>query len=78
MRTTIDIPIQIKQQLSQEASRRNLKGFSQIIVEALEEYFQTKSSDRRSVVARLKGSMTKEGHKKSLKIIQEGRSQWRT
>ncbi len=78
MRTTIDVPIHIRQQLSQEASSRNLKGFSKIIVEALEKYFSSKSNDRKSAVARLKGSMTSAEHAKALKDLKEGRSRWRT
>ena len=78
MRTTIDVPIHIRQQLSQEASSRNLKGFSKIIVEALEKYFYSKTNDRKNAIARLKGSMSLREHAKALKLIQEGRAKWRT
>ena len=77
MRTTIDVPVHIRQQLSQEASSRNLKGFSKIIIEALEKYFSSRSNDRKSTVARLKGSMSASEHAKSLKELKEGRAQWR-
>ncbi len=77
MRTTIDVPIHIRQQLSQEASSRNLKGFSKIIIEALEKHFQSKSNDRKGAVDRLKGSMSWAEHAKALKDLQEGRSKWR-
>ena len=77
MRTTIDVPVHIRQQLSQEASSRNLKGFSKIIVEALEMYFHSKSNDRKSAVTRLKGSMSLAEHAKALKGLKEGRAQWR-
>ena len=77
MRTTIDMPIHIRQKLSQEASSRNLKGFSKIIIEALEKYFHSKSNDRKSIVARLKGSMSSMEYTKALKDLQEGRSKWR-
>ena len=76
MRTTIDLPIHIRQKLSQEASNRNLKGFSMIIIEALEKYFHSKSNDRKSVVNRLKGSMSLKEHAKALKDLQEGRTKW--
>jgi len=78
MRTTIDVPVHIRQKLSQEASSRNLKGFSKIIIEALEKYFHSKSNDRKSIVERLKGSMSLTEHTKALKDLQEGRSKWRT
>ena len=77
MRTTIDVPIHIRQQLSQEATSRNLKGFSRIITEALEKYFHSKSNDRKSAVSRLKGSMSGAEHARALKDLQEGRAQWR-
>lgn len=77
MRTTIDVPIHIRQKLSQEASSRNLKGFSKIIIEALEKYFHSKSNDRKSVIERLKGSMSAAEHAKAIKDLQEGRSKWR-
>ena len=77
MRTTIDVPVHIRQQLSQEASTRNLKGFSQIIIEALEKYFRSKSNDRKTAVAHLKGSMSLAEHAKALKDLKEGRAQWR-
>jgi len=77
MRTTIDVPIHIRQQLAQEASNRNLKGFSKIIVEALEKYFHSKSNERKNVINRLKGSMSLSDHAKAIKNLQEGRSKWR-
>jgi hypothetical protein len=77
MRTTIDVPVHIRQRLSQEASSRNLKGFSKIIIEALESYFRSKSNSRKSVVGRLKGSLSAAEHKKALKHLQEGRNKWR-
>ena len=77
MRTTIDVPIHIRQQLSQEASSRNLKGFSKIIIEALEKYFHSKSNDRKSTIDRLKGSMSSSEHAKALKDFQKGRAKWR-
>ena len=77
MRTTIDVPVHIRQRLSQEAMSRNLKGFSMIIIEALEKYFHSKSNDRKSTISRLKGSMPSNEHAKALKSLQEGRSKWR-
>jgi len=78
MRTTIDVPVHIRQKLAQEASSRNLKGFSKIIIEALEKYFHSKSNDRKGIIKRLKGSMTATEYSKALKDFQEGRARWRT
>ena len=78
MRTTIDVPVHIRQRLSQEAANRNLKGFSKIIVEALEKYFHAKPNNRKSTISRLKGSMSSSEHTKALKDLQEGRTKWRT
>ena len=77
MRTTIDVPVHIRQQLSQEAASRNLKGFSMIIIEALESHFRLKSGSRKSVISRLKGSMSSSEYAKAVKDLHEGRSQWR-
>lgn len=77
MRTTIEVPVHIRQQLSQEAANRNLKGFSKIIVEALERYFSSKSNDRKSVVSRLKGCLSATEHAKAVKDLNEGRGKWR-
>ena len=77
MRTTIDVPVHIRQKLSQEASSRNLKGFSKIIIEALEKYFHSKSNNRKDIVKRLKGSMSSIEHTQALKDLQEGRATWR-
>ena len=77
MRTTIDVPIHIRQQLSQEASSRNLKGFSKIIIEALEKYFHSKTNHRKNTVIRLKGSISSVEYVKAIKELKEGRAQWR-
>ncbi len=78
MRTTIDVPVHIRQKLTQEATSRNLKGFSIIIVEALEKYFQSRTHDRKHIVGRLKGSLSAAEHKAAMAKLKEGRSQWRT
>lgn len=77
MRTTIEMPIHIRQQLSQEAASRNLKGFSKIILEALEKYFGSKANGRKQTIARLKGSFSTAEYHKALKDLKEGRAQWR-
>ena len=78
MRTTIDMPVSIRQKLAQEAASRNLKGFSVIIAEALDEHFKAKGHSRKSVVDRLKGCLSASEHAQAMKDIREGRAQWRT
>lgn len=58
MRTTIDLPPSIRQKLVSEAARRNSNGYSEIIVEALEQYFRTNADMRDDLISSLKGSMS--------------------
>jgi metal-responsive CopG/Arc/MetJ family transcriptional regulator len=51
MRTTVDIPDELRARLLEEAARRGEKGFSGLIQEALERYFAA-ASDREARVAR--------------------------
>ena len=55
MRTTIDIPNDLRQKLITEAARRNLKGFSLLVTEALKDYFNTKRNNREETIVKLKG-----------------------
>ena len=41
MRTTIDLPPELRQKLISEAASKNQKGYSNIIIEALNKYFKT-------------------------------------
>lgn len=77
MRTTIEMPVHMRQLLSQEAANRHLKGFSGIIIEALEKYFHSKTNDRKNIIGRLKGSLSLAEYAKAHKDFQEGRAKWR-
>ena len=74
---TIEISNELRQRLILEAVSRNLKGFSEIIVDALEQYFKSYNSKRQKMVKNLKGCLSKEDYKAELKRIKEGRTHWR-
>ena len=56
MRTTVDIPDELRAKLLEEAARRGEKGFSTLIQEALDQYFAA-ASDREARVARALASL---------------------
>jgi metal-responsive CopG/Arc/MetJ family transcriptional regulator len=51
MRTTVEIPDELRAKLLEEAARRGEKGFSGLIQEALDQYFAS-ASDREARVTR--------------------------
>ena len=78
MRTTVELPASLRQKLVNEAARRNVKGYSAIVVEALELYFQDAVSDRKDIlVAALRGSMNSHEYKDAVTTMHEGRANWR-
>lgn len=78
MRTTIDLPISLRQKLISEAATRNLKGFSKVIEEALELYFQTAGRQKKSIIQKLRGSLGPREYEQEMERIKEGRGNWRT
>lgn len=77
MRTTIEIPAALKQKLAAEALSRNMKGYSKIIVEALSEYFKKDNNQRKRVIQKLKGCLSKKEYELEIKRLDEGRNNWR-
>ena len=77
MRTTINIPDNLKQKLVIEATSRKIKGYSQIIIEALNCYFDNQIEDRKATICRLKGSLTKEEYEDEQRKLKEGRKNWK-
>ncbi len=77
MRTTIDLPVSIRQKLIAEAASRRLKGFSQLIVEALEQYFKSGKTARKDVLKNLRGSLSEKEYAKDTQRIKESRENWR-
>jgi hypothetical protein len=77
MRTTIDIPPELRKKLVEEAAARNLRGFSSLIVEALRLYFGRTNASRESVIEKLKGSMSREQLEEERTRLREVRDNWR-
>ena len=77
MRTTIEISPALRQKLMNEAAQRNLKGFSRIISDALEEYFQKEGGKDREKLRSLRGSLSKEEYSDFLEEQKTGRARWR-
>lgn len=78
MRTTIDLPANLRQKLATEAALRHMKGFSPLIVDALEQYFAGGDKERIKTISWLKGCLDKDEYKDEIKRIQKGRKNWRT
>ncbi len=79
MRTTVELPASLRQKLVNEAARRNAKGYSAIIVEALELYFSKRNSEHDlSFIEALRGCMTAEEYTEGVALWKEGRRNWRT
>lgn len=77
MRTTIDIPANLKQKLIAYAAAHNLKGYSAVIVEALDRFFEIENKDRQSAIASLKGCLSKQEYDLEIKRILTGRKNWK-
>ncbi|MDP6625021.1 MAG: hypothetical protein QGG87_00995 [Nitrospinota bacterium] len=78
MRTTIDLPADLRQKLVAEAASRHMKGFSPLIVDALEQYFAGGDKERIKEISRLKGCLNKDEYEDEIKRIRKGRKNWRT
>ena len=77
MRTTIQISNELRQKLIMEATARNLKGFSEIVSEALEQYFKSYEAKRRKMIKSFKGSLSKKDYEIEMKRLKEERNNWR-
>ena len=77
MRTTIEISQDFHQKLSLEAALRHKKGFSSLIEEALEQYFQSSHQKRKELVKKLKGCLSAQEYTQEMERLREGRGQWR-
>lgn len=61
-----------------EAAKRNLKGYSQIISDALEEYFLKNDIDNTDGLRELRGCLTQQEYSEALELLTDGRANWRT
>ena len=72
-------PADIQQKLVTEAARKNLKGYSAIIVKALREYFEKQDAgETGKEIRKLRGSLSQQEYEKALEMLDTGRTQWRT
>ena len=75
----MELPLSLRQKLVNEAAKRNAKGYSAIIVEALELYFNESNQDRdNNIIKALRGSLNKEEYGEAVAALHEGRRNWRT
>jgi len=78
MRTTIDIPASLRQKLIAEAAVKNLKGYSSIIVRALQEYFDKQENSKiDEKLHNLRGSLTANEYEEAKRLLETGRTEWR-
>lgn len=78
MRTTIELPDDLRQRVVSEAAARNLRGYSPVIVDALRAYFDGREDDRHNVVARVRGSLGAQAAQVEHRRLAEVRANWRT
>jgi hypothetical protein len=77
MRTTIDIPTELRKKLVEEAAARNLRGFSPVIVDALRLYFGGRRENRENTIERLRNSLNPEQMEQERARLSEVRGNWR-
>ncbi|MEW6229416.1 MAG: ribbon-helix-helix protein, CopG family [Bacillota bacterium] len=79
MRTTIEISNELRAKLLALAARRGLRGYSEIVREAVEEYIarQDKKQEALEKVLKLKGSLTSEEAEAAEKTIREFWDRWK-
>ena len=79
MRTTIEISDHLRAELLRLAAQRGLKGFSQIVEEALSQYLASLKNKDRDIkkALRLKGSLSEKEADEILNSVTELRARWR-
>ena len=78
MRTTIELPDDLRQRVVSEAAARNLRGYSPVIVDALRAYCDGREDDRHTVVARVRRSLGAQAAEVEHRRLAEVRANWRT
>ena len=79
MRTTIEISDHLRAELLRLAAKRGLKGFSQIVEEALSHYLSTLKNKDRDIkkALKLKGSLSEKEADEILHSVADLRAKWR-
>lgn len=80
MRTTVEIPDELRQKLMQEAARRGERGYSAVVERALRRYFDEKpgTESRRKTIQRLRGIERSMNAAQEKARADEVRGNWRT
>lgn len=78
MRTTIEISNETRAKLVALAARRGLRGYSEIVNEALEEYLARAENREKEIneILRLAGSLSEEEGRKYVARVKEFWSRW--
>lgn len=77
MRTTIELPDELRKKCIHYALERNMNGFSDVIVEALESYFRSRDINKQEIINNLRGSLSKKDATELSKEIEISRKRWR-
>ncbi|MBE3573472.1 MAG: ribbon-helix-helix protein, CopG family [Moorella humiferrea] len=80
MRTTIEISNEIRAKLMALAARRGLRGYSEIVNEAFEEYLARVENREKEIneVLKLAGSLNEEESQKYAARVKEFWSRWKS
>ncbi len=79
MRTTIDLPNDLRAKLMALAARRGMRGYSEIVREAVARYLWEEEKKEAGVdeILSLAGSLTDEEAEEARKRIEEAWNRWR-
>lgn len=77
MRTTVEITSEQHRALTAVAQRRGLRGFSELVQEALDSYLRDLSGDEINFLLGLEGSLREDDEPEVRRRIKEARRAWR-
>lgn len=79
MRTTIEMSDHLRAELLQLAAKRGLKGFSQIVEEAISQYLSTLKRKDRDLkkASKLRGTLSRKEAGEILTSVADLRAKWR-
>ena len=77
MRTTVEIPDHLHETLIRLARRRGLRGFSQLVEEALNAYLADLSAEEAALLLSLESSIDDSEELEMRRRIEEARATWR-
>ena len=78
MRTTVEITSVQHEALNALAKRRGLRGFSQLVQEALDVYLQGLGDSETKLLLSLEGSLNEQQEAEMRSRIEDARAAWRT